>query len=182
MPKKYTCIFLLYSLCGGFLQYLGLYLKIVFSDESGLEYMHQIGCWYHEMSILRIKVATEIQNDILNGKYSKYVDNLENLKCYSDSVWLPPSKCVDLTKFIFWPRFITKCSFSQTQRYQNLDQDNLQCLPNSCVHWGYFISYMPVSFSFICIFSVQFNCFCYKWNIVPGNSNVECAQWNVRNK
>ena len=70
-----------------------------------------IGGWCHDMTILKIKCTLKSKNDILNGKYSKYVDILENLKCYPDLIWLLPSQCVGITKFIFRPRFITKCHF-----------------------------------------------------------------------
>ena len=45
-----------------------------------------------------------------------------NLKRCLDKIWLLPSYCVDLTKFIFWPRFTTKCHFNvavfSTKRYK----------------------------------------------------------------
>ena len=49
------------------------------------------------------KSTLKSKSDILNSKYSKYVDILENLKCYSDLTWPLPSHCVGLSKFKFWP-------------------------------------------------------------------------------
>ena len=45
-----------------------------------------IGWWCHNMTILNIKITLKSKSDILNGKYSKFVDILENLKCDPDLI------------------------------------------------------------------------------------------------